>query len=146
MAVKAKKPVAEAPAAQIEATGEVVPPAFPGLNYDEFTELGRDNLTAVLKANEAFSEGIEAIGKELLGFARESFESASNAATAFLAAKTLDEVVQLNSDLAKSSVETLMQHLAKLSELGVTVANETLAPIGSRVEAAIAKLTKPLAA
>jgi len=148
MVAKLKKPVdatvvAEHPAKAIEGTAAAL---FPTLNYDEFTELGRENLSAVVKANEAFSEGIEAIGKEILGYARSSLESASQAAAALLGAKTLDEVVQLNTELAKSSIETMLQRSAKLSELGVSVANETLAPFGGRVEAAIAKLTKQLAA
>ncbi len=33
----------------------------------------------------------------------------------------------------------------KLSEMSVKVANEALAPIGSRVEATVQKLAKPLA-
>jgi hypothetical protein len=40
----------------------------------------------------------------------------------------------------------MLARSAKLSEMGVSVANEALAPLGGRVEATFAKFTKPLAA
>ena len=97
-------------------------------------------MAAAAKANLALSEGIQALGQELLTYAKSSLESASHAATALLEAKTLDEVIQLNTDLAKASVETLLARSAKLSEMGVSIANEALAPWGGR------KFAKPAAA
>lgn len=147
MAGKSKKPATIADA--VDATEEAAGAAgkmFPSLGYNAFADMSRENLAAVIKANVALSEGLEAIGKELMGYARTSLETASQTATAILGAKTFEEVVQLQTDLAKSNLETLLQGSAKLSELGVTVANEAFAPLGSRVEATLAKLAKPLAA
>jgi phasin family protein len=147
MAGKSKKLATIADAA--DAAEDVVNTAakmFPGLSYSAFADVSRDNLAAVIKANLALSEGLEAIGKELIGYARTSLETASQAASAILGAKTFEEVVQLQTDLAKSNLETLLQGSAKLSELGVSVANEALAPLGGRVEATFAKFGKPLAA
>jgi phasin family protein len=121
-------------------------PLFSSVNYDEFAEAGRQNFSALLKSNEILTEGLEAIGKEFIAYARASFESASQAASAFLAAKTFDDVVQLTTDLTKSTFEAALQRSAKLSEMGMTVANDALAPLGTRVEAAISKFTKPVAA
>ena len=67
-------------------------------------------------------------------------------ATALLGAKTLDEVLQLNSDLAKVSLEALIARSAKLSEMGVSVASGAFKPLGSHFEATLSKLAKPLAA
>ena len=114
--------------------------------YEELADLRRENFTAVLRANAAFAEGMEAIGKEVMAYARNSFEMAAEAATALLAAKTLDDVVQLNSDFAKASFDRMIAGSTKLSEMGVKVANEALTPIGDRVEATFQKLGKPLAA
>jgi|SRR5690348_6565733 len=114
--------------------------------YDELADLGRENFAAVLRANAAFTEGMEAIGKEVVAYARNSLETAAEAATALLAAKTLDDVVQLNSDFAKASFDRMIAGSTKLSEMGVKVASEALAPIGDRVEATFQKLAKPLAA
>jgi len=140
MAAKSKKlPQAAEESAAVEA-GNAASPTFPGLNLDDLTAIGRENMEAVTKANLALSEGLAAIGSELLGYARTSLESASQTASALLGAKTFDEVLQLQSEAARSGLELLLKRSAKLSELGVTLASEALAPFGGRVEAAFAKL------
>jgi phasin family protein len=152
MATKVKKPAtAEAVAPELNVVPELngvaaaVPPAlFAG--YEELADLGRENFAAVLRANAALTEGIEAIGKEVMGYTRSSFETAAEAATALLAAKTFEDVVQLNTDFAKASFARMIERSTKLSEMGTKVANEAMAPIGERVEATFHKLGKPVAA
>ena len=117
-------------------------PLFSALSFEEFADLSRENFAALTKSNLALAEGWNAMTEELLGYARTTLASASQTATALLTARTLDEVIQLNSELARASVESLLQQSSKLSEMGVTCANEALAPLGGRVEATIAKLTK----
>jgi len=114
--------------------------------YGNLADLNRDNIAAVIAANTALREGIEEIGKEVMGYARTSLESAAEAATALLAAKTLEDVLELQANYTKASLERLVTRTTKLSEMGVKLANETLAPLGSRVEATIQKLVKPAAA
>lgn len=147
MATKVKKPAIAEAAATAELNGAAA--AVPGgvfAGYEELADLGRENFAAVLRANAALSEGMEAIGKEVMGYARNSLENAAEAATALLAAKTFEDLVQLNSDFAKASFERMVARSTKLSEMGVKVANEALAPLGDRVEATFQKLSKPVAA
>ena len=142
--VKVKKPAA-AEATATELNGAAVPArVFAG--YEELADLGRENFAAVLRANAALTEGMGAIGKEVMGYARNSLENAAEAATALLAAKTLEDLVQLNSDFAKASFERMVARSTKLSEMSAKVANEALAPLGDRVEVTLQKLSKPLAA
>lgn len=144
MVTKLKKPATEAVGAEVNGVAAVAPATvFAG--YEELADLGRENFAAVLRANAALTEGLEAIGKEVVGYARTSLETAAETATALLAAKTFEDVVQLNTDFAKASFEQMIAGSSKLSELGVKVANEALAPIGDRVEATFHKLGKPLA-
>lgn len=140
---KAKKSATPVAVAK-EANGEVAARLFAG--YEQWADLGRENFAAVLAANAALSEGLEAIGKEVILYAQRSFEQAAETATALLGAKTVEDVLQLNSEFAKANLEGLIERSAKLSELGVKVANSALAPLGGRVEATIHKLSKPLAA
>jgi hypothetical protein len=141
MAVKSKKAVAAA--ADIDIESAAVPGTmalFSPMSLDSFADFSRDTFAAVTKSNLALSEGLQAIGHEILAYATSSLESASQTATALLGAKTLDEVIQLNSDLARSALGTLVERSAKLSEMGVALASETFAPLGGRVEATLHKL------
>ncbi|HZT52181.1 MAG TPA: phasin family protein [Stellaceae bacterium] len=148
MASKSKKSVVAALAVgKSEKVTEARPAArYAPLDLESLVDLGRENIAALAQANLALSAGMQALGQELLTYARSSFESASQAAGALFEAKTLDELIRLNSDLARSSFETLCAHSAKLSGMGVSIASETLAPLGGRVEAAFARLAKPAAA
>jgi phasin family protein len=145
MASKSKKPVVAVTEMGEPSNGGAAPAPFTPLDFESLVDLGRENFAAAAKANRALSEGMQAIGQEILTYARSSLESASQVATALLEAKTLDEVIQLNTDLAKTSLETMLARSAKLSEMGVSVANEALAPWGGRMGATFAKLVKPAA-
>lgn len=114
--------------------------------YEEWADLSRENFAAVLRANAALTEGLEAIGKEVIVYARRSFEQAAETAAALLGAKTLEDVLQLNAALAQANLTGLLERSVKLQELGIKVANEALAPLGDRVGVALHKLSKPLAA
>jgi phasin family protein len=147
MATKVKKlATADAAAAEFDGAADAAVPAGVFAGYEELADLGRENFAAVLRANAALTEGMEAIGKEVMGYARNSLENAAEAATALLAAQTFEDLVQVNSDFARASFERLVARSTKLSEMGVKVANEALAPLGDRVEATFQKLGKPLAA
>jgi phasin family protein len=121
------------------------PHSFKPMSLEALADISRANLEAMTKANRVLAEGLQALGKEILTYARSSLEHASQTATALLGAKTFDEVIQLNNDLAKSNLETMLARSAKLSEMGVTIASDALAPLGGRVEATLAKFTKAAA-
>jgi phasin family protein len=146
MVAKAKKPAAAAVEAGEVAGLPALPKPVPVFPYEALAQLGRDNFAAVLKANGAVAEGLEAISNEVMGYAKASLESAGQAAKALLAVKTLEDVVQLQMAYARATIGAFVDRSAKLSELGVKVANEALAPLGGRVEATFARLGKPAAA
>jgi phasin family protein len=140
---KAKKAATVAAVAK-EANGEAAAALF--ANYERLNDLSRENFAALLRANAALSQGLEEIGKEVILYARRSFEQAAETATALLGAKTFEDVFQLNSEFAKTNLERLIERSAKLSEMGAKVANEALAPLGGRVGATLHTLSKPGAA
>lgn len=140
MAAKAKK------SGELSITrfpGVAIPAAQPaaGLSYAEFAAFGRDNIEAVVKTGAALSAGAEAIGQEVMGYARAALKSASETARGLLGAKTLDDVVRLQTDLARRHFEEFVAGSMKLSELGMSVASEAFAPWEGRVEATMARLT-----
>jgi len=113
---------------------------------EEFTGLGQANLAAFWRANAALSEAFEAVNREAIEYVRSSLATAASTATALLGAKTLDDVFQLNAELAKANMLGLIEGTAKLSEIGAKFANETLVPLSGRLEATMQRLARPLAA
>ena len=114
--------------------------------YDQLAALSQENFDAVLKANVALADGFEAIAHEAVGYARQTLATAGTATKELLEAKTLDRVIEIQTGLAKNGLETLIERTARLSELGLALANGTWAPLSGRVEATLTKLAKPIAA
>ena len=158
MATKAKKPApATEPRALAEEVSEAVrtadaaaptqkPALFLRLDYETLAGLGREQVAAVFASNQALSSGFEAIGKELIDLTRTALESVNRTTEALLGARTIDDVVELNTALARTQVEGLLLRSARLSELSAAVTKETWAPLGDAVDAVLATLTRRQAA
>ena len=92
------------------------------------------------------AKGFETLGKTWMSFTQETMESGAQVAKALLGAKTLREAVDLQTDFAKTSFDKFVGESTKLSEMSVKVANEAFEPINARLNVAVEKLMKPVAA
>jgi phasin family protein len=114
--------------------------------YEEFSKFQKDNYDAYVAATGIFAKGAENVGKTWMGLTQEAMEEAAQTAKALLGAKTLREAVDLQSGFAKANFDKFVAEGTKLSELTVKVANEAFAPLNARVNVAVEKLLKPVAA
>ena len=114
--------------------------------YDDVATLGKDNIDAYVQSSTLFAKGVEAMSKELMNFAQFSVDTSVANAKALFGAKTVRELIDLQSDFSRSGFDSLVAESAKLTELSMSVANETIEPIQARLNANVEKLMKPLAA
>jgi phasin family protein len=139
-----------APAPPPAAAAQVPPaekrPAALIRGYEELAQLGHGHFDAVVQANTVLAKGAEEIGRELMDYAQATLEQTAVTAKALLGARTFQDVVLLNSDFAKGSVERFLENSAKLSDLGARLATEAFEPLSARVTLTIEKMVKPAAA
>jgi phasin family protein len=114
--------------------------------YGQMTDFGKDTMEAFVAASSATAKAVETINAEVLAFSKTSFEDSVAAAKAVLAAKTLKEVVDLQTEFAKSAFEAYVQQSSKLGELTAKLTQEAISPISARFQAVVEKFAKPLAA
>ncbi len=114
--------------------------------YEDLSRFSKDNLDAYVAAGTTVAKGLETIGRAWVSFTQETFEASTQVAKALLSAKTLREAVDVQTDFAKTTFDKLVSEGTKVSEISVKVANEAAEPISARVNAAIEKLLKPVAA
>ena len=145
---KAAPKVAEAPAevyeqvvettkAQVEKANEAVVKG-----YDEFAALQKESVDALIEAGTIWAKGAEAFGKAYLALAQETAEANSEAAKALFSAKSFNEAVELQGEIARKSFDKSLSEGTKLSELSLKVANEAFQPIQQQFTAAVAKAGK----
>lgn len=130
-------PVANVPAA-------APPPRFNlALSLDSLAGLGCANLAAVTRASLSLSQGMEAIGQEMLRCTESAFVSAGYAASALIGGEALDAVFQVGTELAAASLDALLLRSVRVCETGARLAGLALAPAVGRTSGARLHLAPP---
>lgn len=114
--------------------------------YEDIQGFGKGNVDAFVQASTVFAKGAEQISKQLMALTQNSMQSSVVTAKALMGCKTLRDVIDLQADFARSNFDTLVAEGTKLSEISFKVTNDAIAPIQARVNVAVEKLTKPIAA
>ena len=97
------------------------------------------NLEAVVASVTAATKGAEALGAQAMAFSKTSFETQVAAAKSLSSAKSVQEVVELQTAFAKSALETYMAEFAKMSDTVSSSVKESMKPINERVTATVEK-------
>ena len=115
----------------LRADAALLPPA---LSYPDFVEFGRETIETAISANAALSVGLEAISQEVAQYARTAFESVGETARGLLGARTLDDVVRLQTDFAKRSFAGLAERSVTFSELGCSLVGASVGAWNARAK------------
>jgi phasin family protein len=97
-------------------------------NFDEMQKLGKDNIDTSLKTLGAVSKGFQAIAVEAADYAKKAFEESTAATEKLASAKSLDKVMEVQSDYLKSAYEGFVAQSAKVGQLYVDLAQEIYKP------------------
>lgn len=141
---KAVKAGSEAVEKALSLSKERIEAAVKG--YDEMTALNKQAVEAFMSAGTVASKGVEQINAEVLAFTKTQIEDSISAAKALMGAKTLQELVDLQSDYARGAFDAYMAQSTKMGELTAKLAQEAFEPINAQLQATVEKFVKPLAA
>jgi phasin family protein len=97
----------------------------------------KQNLEAVVASVAAASKGAEALGAQAMTYSKKSIDDHMAAARSFSTAKSIQEVVELQTAWAKSTLEAYLAEVNKASETVAASLKETLTPLNARVTAAV---------
>ncbi|MFN3514735.1 MAG: phasin family protein [Phenylobacterium sp.] len=106
-------------------------------NLNEVNTHSKKNLEAVIASVTAATKGAEALGAEAMAFSKASVEANMNAAKSLAGAKSVQEVVELQTAFAKSALETYMAQVGKMSEIVSASMKDSMKPLNERVTAAV---------
>jgi len=113
---------------------------------DDMAAIGRLQLDTALTINLLAARGAGAIQREIDGFNRMAFDKGMAAATRVLEARSLHDVIAIQTDFVKQSVDDALTEAGKLSELAAKAADETIAPLNARVSDAVVQFGQRQAA
>ncbi|MBY0430341.1 MAG: phasin family protein [Rhodospirillales bacterium] len=116
--------------------------AFKG--YEDVVRFNKDNVDAILKSGVVVAKGVQDVGRTLITIAQGNIDDGMAAGKALAGAKTLKDLLDVQSSLAKSSFDKFFSESARLSQITVKLAEEAMAPLNSRLSQAVDKLLRPV--
>lgn len=131
VAETAKSTVEQLTAASNTAFKDGVEKTLAAIN--EANVYSKKNLEAVVASMTAAAKGAESVGAQTMAFSKKAFDDQVAAARSLVGAKSVQEVVELQTTFARSFLETYMAEVGKLTETISSSVKESMKPLNERV-------------
>lgn len=109
-------------------------------SLNSLTELNahsKKNLEAVVESAAAAQKGAEALSQQAVAYGKKTWEDNVQAAQSLTQARSIQELLELQTAWAKSSAEAYLAHLNKTTETLTASVKDSFKPINSRVSAVV---------
>jgi hypothetical protein len=104
-------------------------------NFEDFQQVGKENVDMALKTMGALSKGTQAIAVEVADYSKKAFEDSTAALEKLFGVKSLDKAIEVQTEYAKTAYEGFVSRASKIGELYADLAKESYKPL----EAMLAK-------
>ncbi|HEY3815408.1 MAG TPA: TIGR01841 family phasin [Caulobacteraceae bacterium] len=130
-----KKTVDQATAAGQQAFRDAVEKGVSSLG--EINAHSKRNLEAVVESVTAATRGAETLGAQAMAYSKKSFEDGVAVAQSLGSAKSVQEVVEIQTNWAKSALETYLAEVNRWSDTVSASMKDSLKPLNERATAAV---------
>ena len=97
-------------------------------SVEDLQKHAKENAENAQKAFGTLSKGLQTIATEMADYSKKSFEEGSSLLEQLSGAKSLDKVVEIQSDYAKKVYEGLVAQSTKIGELYTDLAKDIAKP------------------
>jgi len=108
--------------------------------FGEINTHSKKNLEAVVASVTAATKGAEALGAQAMAYSKKSLEDQVAAARSLTTAKSVQEVVELQTAWAKSALESYIAEMNKASETVAASVKESFLPLNERISAFVERI------
>lgn len=105
----------------------------------ELSAQSKQNLEALTASATAAQKGAEALSAQALSYGKSSWENGVAAAQTFSQARSVQELIELQTSFAKSAMETYLSEVTKMTETLTGSVKDSFKPINERVTASVEK-------
>jgi phasin family protein len=92
----------------------------------------KKNVEALIASVTAATKGAEALGAHAMAFTKKAVEDQASAAKALTGARSVQEVVELQTSFAKSAMEAYMAEMNRASEIVSAAVKDSIKPLNER--------------
>ena len=97
-------------------------------NFEDFQQVGKENVDMALKTMGALSKSTQAIAVEVADYSKKAFEDSTAALEKLFGVKSLDKAIEVQTEYAKTAYEGFVSKASKISELYADLAKESYKP------------------
>ena len=109
---------------------------------EELADLYRGNVEAFVEAGKIAATGAQGLSQELFAKNRDGLEKTANTVRSFAEAKSPTELLQLQSDFARTAFDRFVEESSALTESMVKLAGEAFQPLSNRASANVEKFNQ----
>ena len=107
---------------------------------NELNAHSKKNLEAVIASVTAQAKGAEALGAQAMAYSKKAVEDHVAAAKSLSGAKSVQEVIELQTAYAKSALDAYIAEVSKMSDIVSTSMKDAVKPLNERVTASVERL------
>ncbi len=105
----------------------------------ELNAQGKQNLEAVVASAAAAQKGAEALSAQTVAFSKKSWEDGVAAAQSMAQARSIQELLELQTSWAKTATEAYLAEVTKATDVMTASVKNSFKPINERVTASVEK-------
>lgn len=141
---------AESPAKAAEAPAKASPVASKAISKPkieaatEAANFGGAAVETLVEASNELGKGAEQIGVEWMKFMQRGFERQISTAHAMSECKSIQDVLEKQSDYIRASYDDLVAETRKVSDLTANFATRTTKPVFASLDETVSKYLKPM--
>lgn len=113
-----------------------------GAKVEKLAALGPATMEAFKDSSKLLAKGAEDVNAVLMGFSKARMEQAALHAKALLAARTIQDFVELQANYVRGACEATLAEATKLQSISVQLATDAAKPLQARVTSNVETLLK----
>ncbi len=102
-------------------------------NFEDVQKMSKTNIEVTTKAFGTLSKTSQAIATEMADYSKRSYESSSKAMEKLFGVRSLDKVIEVQTEYAKSAFEEFSAQMTKFGQLYSDLAKDAFKPFEAPV-------------
>lgn len=108
--------------------------------HEDANKMSKEAMDGAMKTFTAMTKGFQQIAAETTEFTKKSYEHSAKTLEQLAQVKSLDKVMEIQTDYAKSAYQNWIAQATKMGELYADVAKEAFKPFENTLATAIKKV------
>jgi|GEM_PF-4495469 Phasin protein. len=102
--------------------------------YSDLNEVSKDDVDTAVRSGTRLARGMQDMSWEVMRYTQQSLQLGLRTANELMICRTVDDLLNVQRNFMRASIDTFLQESAKLLEMSGGVATDAAAPIQQRPE------------